>query len=335
MLVRLASDVFKKRRKTLCRQGWSLSSLVAAALGLMTATLGPSPTYAQANISVGSGPVLAVAAIQLAVAKDYFKEEGLNVTLTPLSSGAATLAALIGGSLQFAPTNVTSVAVARSKGIKIKIVAQESAGSDNVKTAFDGLLVRGDSAIKRPSDLAGKTVAVNAINSIGTLTTSRAVEKDGGDYKAVKWIELPQGDALTALASGSVDAVWIIEPFVTIGEQRGFRQVFSPYTETDPDFAESVVVAAESYLDANPDVSKRFKRALDKALALGAKNPEEIRQMVPSYMKVPPELLPKVRLPRFPTQMNVASIKAQIDLAAKYGYIDSPISIDDLVWRAP
>ena len=312
-----------------------LTPLIAASFTLVVQLVGPSPALAQTNIAVGSGPVLAVAAIQLAVAKDYFKEEGLNVTLTPLSSGAATLAALIGGSLQFAPTNVTSVAVARSKGIKIKIVAQESSGSDNVKTAFDGLLVRGDSPIKRPSDLARKTVAVNAINSIGTLTTSRAVEKDGGDYKAVKWIELPQGDALTALASGSVDAVWIIEPFVTIGEQRGFRQVFSPYTDTDPNFAESVVVASEDYLNANPDVGKRFKRALDKALALGAKNPEEIRQMVPSYMKVPPELLPKLRLPRFPTEMNVVSIKGQIDLASKYGYIESPVSIDDLVWRAP
>jgi hypothetical protein len=71
----------------------AVAALVAVSFGVL-AQIDPSPALAQTNIAVGSGPVLAVAAIQLAVAKDYFKEEGLNVTLTPLSSGAATLAAL-------------------------------------------------------------------------------------------------------------------------------------------------------------------------------------------------------------------------------------------------
>lgn len=321
------------------RVGSRRSPLATVALSVLMASLaqlsGISKANADTNIAVGSGPVLAVAAIQLAVAKGYFKDEGLNVTLSPLASGAATLAALIGGSLQFAPTNVTSVAVARSKGIKLKIVAQESASPNNPSEAFDGLLVRGDSPMKRARDLAGKTVAVNAINSTGTLSTSRAIEKDGGDYKTVKWVELPQGDAMSALATGSVDAVWIQEPFVTIGVQRGFKMLFSPYIATEPNYVDSVIVGTQSYLDANPDVGRRFSRAIGRALKLGAEHPEEIRAMLPSYMKLAPDLLPKIHLPLFPTQVNVDGIQTLIDLAAKYGYIAAPLSAKELVWVAP
>lgn len=307
------------------------SFALAALLPLLAAPLARADT----DINVGSGPVMAVAAIQLALAKGYFKDEGLNVTLTPLASGAATLAALVGGSLHFAPTNVTSTALARSRGIKLKIVAQESANSNNPDKAFDGILVRADSPAKSAKDLAGKTVAVNAINSSSTLTTSRAIEKDGGDYKTVKWVELPQGDAMTALATGSVDAVWIQEPFVTIGLKRGFRRLISAYSQTDTNYVDSIIVSTEAYLAANPEVGKKFTRAINKALKLGADNPEEIRAMLPTYMKLDPDVLKTTALPVFPTQINTAGIKIQIDLATRYGYFTAPLSIDELIWKAP
>lgn len=320
-----------------------LSSLVArlkslVALMPLVAVLPmalPQAARADTDINVGSGPVMAVAAIQLAVAKGYFKEEGLNVTLTPLASGAATLAALVGGSLHFAPTNVISTTLARSRGIKLKIVAQESAGSSNPDKAFDGVLVRADSPMKSAKDLAGKKVAVNAINSSSTLTTSRAIEKDGGDYKSVNWVELPQGDAMTALATGSVDAVWIQEPFVTIGLKRGFKRLVSAYSQTDVNYVDSVIVSTEAYLSANPDVGKRFTRAINKALKLGAENPEEIRNMLPTYMKLDADVLKATALPVFPTQINEAGIRLQVDLATRYGYFSTPISTSDLIWKAP
>src|SRR5436190_19200803 len=79
MSVHLGTSTLLSRRQIFNRRRFGSMPLGAIVLGLFVQLLGPSPTYAQANISVGSGPVLAVAAIQLAVAKDYFKEEGLNV----------------------------------------------------------------------------------------------------------------------------------------------------------------------------------------------------------------------------------------------------------------
>jgi NitT/TauT family transport system substrate-binding protein len=305
------------------------SALAAGALF----TIAPRAFAQQANISVGTGPVLAVAALQLAMAKGYFTEEGLNTTPAPVSSGAATLAALIGGSLQFAATNVTSVAIARSKGIKIKIVAQQSAGSVDPSKAFDGILIAANSPIASAKDLAGKTIAVNAVNSIGTLATSRAIEKAGGDIKTVKWVELNQGDSLAALQTGRIDAAYIIEPFITIGEGRGLRSLLSPYTAADPNFAESVIVASDGYLTSNPEIGRKFKRAIDKALKLASEQPEEVRKILPTYIMIAPDLLPKIRLPSFPTAINVQSIRDQIELAAKYGYTDAPVFVDDLIWR--
>ncbi len=310
-----------------------LHVLVRGLLAGLAMALSTSAVVAQVAVNVGSGPTLSVAGVQLALAKGYFKEEGLDVTITPLTSGAATLASLVGGSLHFVPTNIVSASIARSRGIRIKIISSQTSSSKD--RPYDAILVRGDSQMKTARDLVGKTVAVNAVNSIGTLTTSRAIEKDGGDFKSVKWVELPQGDAMTALATGNVDAIYIVEPFVTIGAKRGFRRLVSPYLATDVDFAETAIVATEAYLTANPEVGKKFQRAMAKALKLGAENPEEIRAMLPSYMKIDDDVRKTLALPLFHTQLNTASVQNQINLAVQYGYIPKPVSIDELVWKAP
>lgn len=290
-----------------------------------------STVQAQTKINVGSGPTLAVAGVQLAIEKGYFEEEGLEVSVTPLQSGAAVLASLVGGSLHFVPSNIVSIAVAQSRGIKLQIVSPQTAAAKD--RSHDAILVRGDSPIKRAKDLEGKTIAVNAVNSIGTLTASRAIEKDGGDYKSVKWIELPQGDAMTALATGNVDAIWIVEPFVTIGENRGFRNLLSAYNETHPGFVEATMVATESFLKENPEVGAKFARAMQKTMKLGADNPEEIRDMLPTYLRIDEDVLRDLALPVFHTELNTASIQEQIDLATRYGYIKKPISMADIIWK--
>lgn len=310
------------------------SVLKLGALGALAGTL-PFATAARAETSrilVGSGPVLATSGFEFAVYKGYFKNEGLDVRSTMASSGAATLAGVLGGSLQFAVTNVTSTIIARSRGLAVSIVAPNTGGHDVPDNGYCGILVKGDSKMSGPLDLQGKTVAVNAINSVGTLVTARAVEKAGGDYKTIKWVELPQGDAVNAVAAGQVDAIYIVEPFVTIGKQRGLKYIFSPYYRTEPNFAESVLVAGESFLTKNPKTAASFASAMKKSNATAAADPNAVRASLQSYMKISSELIKKVSLPEYPIELNETSVANQIELAQKYGYITKPVSIKDLLW---
>jgi NitT/TauT family transport system substrate-binding protein len=288
---------------------------------------------AMENISVGSGPVIVVANLEMAIRKGFFEEKGLKVTAVPVQSGAANMTGIIGGSLQFGATNIASLALARSRGIKVKIVAQGVEGTGDVKTAFDAILVKGDSPMKSAADLAGRTIAVNSVNSIATLTTNFAIEQAGGDFKSVKYVELPQGDALSALANGTVDAAWVVEPFISIAQQRGLRPLLSPYAAVDPHFLDAVYVASEDFIAKRPDVVRAFQQAITKANALAESNPEEVRKILPAYMKLDPSIVDKLRLPKFPAQVNEAVVNKIVGLAVKYGYMSSPVSIEDMVWR--
>src|SRR5690606_41642285 len=66
----------------------------------------------------------------------------------------------------------------------------------------------------RPADLAGRTVAVNALNNIGGLLISGALRKLGVDTTAIKFMEIGFPDANAALESGRVDAAYQTEPFL-------------------------------------------------------------------------------------------------------------------------
>lgn len=303
-----------------------------AALGAGMSSFATRASAEMTEIAFGTGPVLSVSAFEFALFKGYFKNEGLQVTAKMASNGAATIAGVLGGSLQFAATNLTSTLVAVSRGLDLKIVVQEAEGWSDPAKAYDAIMVRADSKIAGPRDLQRKTVAVFAINSFGTLTTSRAVEKAGGDYKTIKWVELPQGDALNALAAGKVDAILTLEPFVTIGEQRGLKAIFSPYRETDPHYPDSFVVASAGFLSKNPKTAASFAKAMEKACAALAADPNAVRAILPDYMKLSPELVKVVRLPAYPTKINRDAIQKQIELAVRYKYIAKPLSLDNLIW---
>ena len=65
---------------------------------------------------------------------------------------------------------------------------------------------------RTPADLEGKTVAVNTLNNIGPVTINHWMEKHGGDYTKIKYVEVPFPDMGAALEAKRVDAAFTVEP---------------------------------------------------------------------------------------------------------------------------
>ena len=72
------------------------------------------------------------------------------------------------------------------------------------------------------------------------------------------------------------------------------------------------------FLDANPDVEKRFARAMDKSLDYAQANEAEVRKVIPTYSAIPKPVAAKVPLPYWTSELNVASVRQQGELAKKY-----------------
>jgi NitT/TauT family transport system substrate-binding protein len=72
-------------------------------------------------------------------------------------------------------------------------------------------------------------------------------------------------------------------------------------------------------------------RAINKSLSFAQSHPDVVRQVVPTYTKIPPAVAKKMRLPTWSPNLNQPSIQQTADLAQKYGFIKDKPALGDLI----
>ena len=313
-----------------------LVSLVAAALLLVAAGCGSSDDEAPAasggtqQVKVGVIPILDVAPIYLGKQKGFFSSRGIELTMETGQGGAAIVPGVVSGQFQFGFSNVTSLLIARSRGLPLKVVANGVASTSKDKADYSGVVTRDDS-IKTAADLAGKQVAVNTLKNIGDSTIRASVRKAGGDPSSVKFTELPFPDMPAALEAGRVDAVWVVEPFLSATLAQGGRLIASNYVDTAPDLTVAVYFTSEQLLRDNPDLAKRFTEAMNESLAYADAHPDEARQVLTTYTQIDKAVIPDLTLPKWPEEINRESVETLANLAVQDGLVTEQPDVDALL----
>jgi NitT/TauT family transport system substrate-binding protein len=286
-----------------------------------------------ATLKVGVIPIADVAPLYLGIKKGFFTAEKLTIKPVLAEGGAAIVPAVVSGDDQIGFSNTTSLVIAKSKKLPIKIISQGDIGGTSASDAPDAVIVKKNSPIRSAKDLVGKTVSVNTLNNVGPLSINTGLDKLGVDYKKVKYIEVPFPDALAALGAGRVDAAWVVEPFVTAGKGSGYRVVMNPFEEVAPNLTVATYFTTEKYISENKDIVDRFVRAINKSMSYAQQHPDEVRQIVTTYTKIPPAVAKVMKLPQWGPQLNEATIQQTIALAGKYGFVASAPSMGDLLYK--
>jgi NitT/TauT family transport system substrate-binding protein len=294
---------------------------------------GGAKPSAPVTLKVGVIPIADVAPLYLGIKKGFFKAEKLNIEPVLAEGGAAIVPAVLSGNDQIGFSNTTSLVIAKSKRLPIKIISQGDIGGKSAEDAPDAVLVKKDSPIRSAKDLVGKTVSVNTLSNVGPLGINTGLDKLGADYKKVKYVEVPFPDAIVALKSGRVDAAWVVEPFVTAGTSAGNRIVMNPFEEVAENLTVATYFASEKYISENKDVVDQFVRAINKSMSYAQGHPDEVRQIVTTYTKIPPEVAKVMKLPQWGPQLNEATIERTVTLAKKYGFAPSAPSLGDLIYK--
>jgi NitT/TauT family transport system substrate-binding protein len=292
---------------------------------------GGSASNKPTTLKVGVIPIADVAPLYVGMKQGFFKQE--NLTIQPqLAEGGATITAqTVSGDLQIGFSNVTSLVIASSKKLPVQIVASGVQAAKDESDAWDAVLSKKGSPIKDLKALEGKTVSVNNLNNVGPLTINTAMEKAGADYKKIKYVEVPFPDANAALETGRIDAAFVVEPFVSQGTARGANAVTHSFEETAPSYAVATYFATKQYAAQNKDVLDRFVRAINKSLAYSQSHPDLVRQVVPTYTKIPKDVAAKMKLPQWSANLNEPSIQQTADLAQKYGFIKDKPDMGELI----
>ncbi|GAA0992850.1 hypothetical protein GCM10009555_082570 [Acrocarpospora macrocephala] len=307
--------------------------LLLAALLLVGAcgSTDPAPAAQEGGkdkVNAGVIAIVDTAPIHLGKAKGFFDKQNIDLAITAVQGGAASISGVVSGQFQFAFANTTSLLTAREQGLPLKVVANGVNSTGETGKDFSAVLVKGDSPIQSAADLPGKTVSVNQLKNIGDTTIRAVVRKAGADPATIEFVELAFPDAPAALQNGRVDAIWVVEPFVSQAISQGARAVAWNYAEATPDLTVAMYFTGA---DTDPDLVKRFTAAMNESLDYAQAHPEEAREILKSYTKIAPEVIAQITLPKWPAQVNRDSVQAIADAALGDGVLKNKADIAALL----
>jgi NitT/TauT family transport system substrate-binding protein len=198
----------------------------ATAAGAVVAGGFPNIARAQAldKVSVGIVNTSSDAVFFVADKLGYFRDAGIEVTLTPFQSTPMTVAPLGVGQLDVAggsPSGGFYNGFAR--GINIRMVANKS--SCPPKFGSSPLVVRTDlvksGAYKTPRDLKGMKVAEPGPGGVTSAELYKLLVLNGLSYTDVMHIYMGFPDQVAALSNGAIDASLLDEPSASLAVERG------------------------------------------------------------------------------------------------------------------
>jgi NitT/TauT family transport system substrate-binding protein len=253
--------------------------LLFIALAGMAAVVNSSISLAQSleNVKVGiPSPSLSVLSLRTAQVKNFFREEGLDVSLIQLPTNI-TIAALTTKGVDYATASVAAMRSAIS-GLPVKTVMFV------VRRPLHVLVARPE--INSPQDLRGKIVGIGAHNDLTDFVLRAVLARHNMDReKDIKNFVIPaSGSRLTALLTGTIDGAILPPPFNVEAEKNGFKRLAS-----GADVYEGGITGLSTQTDKlkdNPDQIRKMIRALLKSHSFLKNNKAESVKMISDWLKM-------------------------------------------------
>jgi NitT/TauT family transport system substrate-binding protein len=283
-------------------------------------------------VKVGTLPTDGCSVIFYAKELGFFQKNGLDVDIQTMASGPAIAAAVAGGALDVGVANVATVAQARLHGLPLRYIAPSSMAEPSTMT--DIVLVATDSTIRTGADLNNKTIAINGLKDLQQITASAWVDKHGGDSKTLHFIELPIPQMAAAVEAHRADAALDVEPFVSGARAQGQGKIIGDVLDgVAPRFMVVGWFALDPWISAHADAAARFAAALRQAAAWANAHHAESAAILVRNTKIPASAIDTMARAQFGLTLDPAMIRPIVDAAVKYGVLDRPVDVNDLIWH--
>lgn len=288
----------------------------------------PRPAYADDIVRIGAMPIDSSMESTYASKIGYADQAHLNLAIQGVSSGAAIMAAILGRAIDSGNVNMFSVLNAHDRGLPVVIIASAALYSSKYPTA--ALLVRKDSAIKDAVDMNGKTIAVDGLKSTSQFSAMAWVDKNGGDSKTLRFVEMPVPDMQLALATKRVDVGSMPQPFASRATKTDARIICNVYDGIANAWLQNAWVASADWVSANPDVARRFRALVYKTAGWANQHQTESADMLAQVSKVELDVIKQTPRARYAEKDNIELLDPVIDVSVKYGLISKRPTARDL-----
>lgn len=268
-------------------------------LGLGTVSVFTAGLYAPALaqkktlVRVGYVPVIGASALFVIDKAGWASEAGLTLRLVRFDSGPAAIQALASGTLDLLAIGVAPIAVARAKGLDVKVISAAGTGGSGFVVSAD--LSAAFAATSTPAAAfaafraaQGRKAKLATLPPGGVPTVAlhhwlwKMSKVDRADVDIVSMgIDAVQ----QAMLSGSVDGATVLEPSATIIRERksGLKMLVTA-REMFPDIPGVVIAATGAFEKSDPGALGVIVTLVAKATQLIRTRPAEAAPYVEAVL---------------------------------------------------
>ncbi len=275
--------------------------LVAFVIALL-----PSLSQAQA-LRFGYPGTPAGALAIVANSLNIWKKHDVDVDAIPQAAAVNVRDALVGGSLDIGFAGLSNFIVGVAAGAPLKAI-----GVAVDQCAASALVVKADAPYKTLADLKGRRIGSEFATVTHGSLLSGVLPKNQIGVREIHLVNVRFGDMISALMSGSVDAVTAVEPFLSQAENTGMVRIITDFCPYAP--VPVVITTTNSTLKSKLDQERRFMAALLEVAQLFKDKPEEAAKIYGDQLRskgfeLPPEVVIQIikRLNITPEKMKISN----------------------------
>jgi NitT/TauT family transport system substrate-binding protein len=213
------------------------------------------------------------------LAKGFFGDAGIDLTVLPGQPSDANLKSLAAGKAQFAAVDYVSAVRGTANFPDYRAIEVMQT------TTLLSMVTLADRGISKPADLAHRTLGTAPASATQTLFPAYA-KAAGFDPTTDKIVNAPSDQLPSLLASGRVDAIgaYFTDTANVENAAPGKTAVAFPYGQFITDLYGTVILATTGVLSGKPDLVQRFAAAMAKTMQYCVDNPEEAGRLVQSQL---------------------------------------------------
>jgi ABC-type nitrate/sulfonate/bicarbonate transport system substrate-binding protein len=242
------------------------------------------------KVSIGIQVSPAMTLLMVAKEKGFFAKRGLDVELKQFTAGKFALQAFFAGSLDFAVSGEVPVCLAVLAGNRVRVVTQVVE-----KTIDEVRIVARKDSTYSPSDPASffkgrKRRLATSFGGGPEFFTYNFLKQYDISPRQVELLSQRPEDMPASLASKSVDAISIFDPFAYIAEKQLNRDAVT-FRASDLYSELYVLVAHPNQADRDAATVTAVLSAMQQAAAFTAANPEEAKQILAGYTQLDRDII--------------------------------------------
>jgi NitT/TauT family transport system substrate-binding protein len=245
-----------------------------------------TPEQPKLTIAVGGKGLFYYLPLTIAEKLGFFKDEGLDVTITDFPGGAKALQSLMGGSAEIVSGAYEHTINMQAKKQHIRSVVVQGRYAGIVL----GIAPEKAAQYKSPKDLKGMKIGVTAPGSSTNMFVNALLAKEGLKPDAVSIIGVgATAGAVAAMQKKNIDAIANLDPVINLLEVGGdmvtkvdTRNLEGQKYVYGADYAAGVIYTREDFIQKNPATVQSVVNAMVRALRWIQKaTPEQIVAAVP------------------------------------------------------